>query len=38
MAGQLGNVLRLLPPLTVTAGEVDEALDIISDGLVTCRP
>jgi acetylornithine/N-succinyldiaminopimelate aminotransferase len=29
-----GNVLRLAPPLTVGADEVDEALDILAEVLV----
>ncbi len=33
MAGLQGQVVRLIPPLTVTAGQVDEALHILEESL-----
>ena len=32
--GLYGNVLRISPPLTVTAAEVDEALEKLDGGFV----
>ena len=31
--GMFGNVLRITPPLTVSAAEVDQALDILAGAL-----
>jgi 4-aminobutyrate aminotransferase len=37
VGGQEGNVLRLQPPLTITEGELERALDVIGKGLEMAR-
>ena len=36
--GLYGNVLRIAPPLTVTAAEIDRAADIIADAIAATPP
>lgn len=36
MAGLYGQVVRFIPPLTVTAEQADEALDILGESLAAC--
>jgi 4-aminobutyrate aminotransferase/(S)-3-amino-2-methylpropionate transaminase len=32
-AGTFGNVIRFLPPLAITDAQLNEALDVVSEGL-----
>jgi 4-aminobutyrate aminotransferase len=34
----MGNVLTLTPPLTVTVAQMDQAIDILDEGLAAVQP